>query len=117
MIESWGSGIERIFEACEKADCPKPEFRYETTGLWIEFPIKQHSQPADSIGVVTTQETTQEKILGLLRTQPTSTRKALAQKLKISDSGIKHHLDKLRKAQFIRHVGPTKAGHWEVLEE
>lgn len=120
MIESWGRGIERIFEACEKAACPKPKLRYETTGLWMEFPIKQQRQSTDSIGAVTaqetTQETTQEKILGLLRDQPTITRKALAHKLKLSDSGVKYHLDKLRNSEIIKHVGPTKGGHWEVLK-
>lgn len=62
-----------------------------------------------------TGETAQEKLLSLMRAQPSITRKELASRLGLSDSGIKYHLAKLRAAGLIRHVGPTKAGSWEVL--
>jgi predicted HTH transcriptional regulator len=65
----------------------------------------------------TTQETTQEKILTILKARPETTRKELAAQIGITPDGIKYHLAKLRKAGAIRHVGPTKAGHWEVLEK
>lgn len=29
---------------------------------------------------------------------------------------IRYHINKLKKAGVIRHVGPTKAGRWEVRE-
>jgi len=64
----------------------------------------------------TTQETTQEKIMASLRAEPTLTRKLLAQRLNISEDGVKYHLNKLRAAGRIRHVGPTKAGRWEVID-
>ena len=32
------------------------------------------------------------------------------------DSGIKYHLEKMKATGASRHVGPTKAGYWEVLE-
>ncbi|HKV11056.1 MAG TPA: ATP-binding protein [Thermoanaerobaculia bacterium] len=63
----------------------------------------------------TTQETAQEKLLALMRDQPSITRRELADRLGLSDSGIKYHLAKMRAAGLIRHVGPTKAGSWEVL--
>ncbi|PIV92300.1 MAG: hypothetical protein COW45_00250, partial [Gallionellales bacterium CG17_big_fil_post_rev_8_21_14_2_50_54_146] len=64
----------------------------------------------------TTQETTQEKILALLKAHPSITRKELSGKVGISPDGIKYHLEKMKSAGLIRHVGPTKAGHWEVLK-
>ncbi|MDF3128238.1 helix-turn-helix domain-containing protein [Kiritimatiellaeota bacterium B1221] len=63
----------------------------------------------------TTQETTLEKFLRHLR-RPASTRKELTRAVGITPDGVKYHLDKLRKAGVIRHVGSTKAGHWEVAE-
>ena len=65
----------------------------------------------------TPQETTQEKIMASLRAEPTLTRKLLAQRLSISENGVKYHLNKLKAAGRIRHVGPTKAGRWEVIED
>ncbi|MEI8141028.1 MAG: winged helix-turn-helix domain-containing protein, partial [bacterium] len=58
-------------------------------GLWVEFPF-----PAEPKGVKaegTTQETTQEQILRLLRIQPSITRKELAEKISLSSDGIKYH--------------------------
>ncbi|WP_141699170.1 winged helix-turn-helix transcriptional regulator, partial [Candidatus Thiosymbion oneisti] len=65
----------------------------------------------------TTQETTQERILALLRQEPTLTRKALAARIGVTANGIKYHLTKLTESGRIRHVGPTRKGHWEVLAQ
>jgi ATP-dependent DNA helicase RecG len=64
----------------------------------------------------TTQETAQEKPLALLRASPTPSRRQLAEQLKMSEDGIKHHLNKLKSSGIIRHVCPTKAGRWEILK-
>jgi ATP-dependent DNA helicase RecG len=109
MIEAWGRGIERILDACRSANVPEPELRYDPSGLWIvfSFPVSTTQEA--------TQETTQEKIVALLRKTPTMTRRQMAEIVGISENGIKYHLDKLKSSGVIRHVGPTKAGHWEVL--
>ena len=57
-----------------------------------------------------------EKIIACLKAEPTFTRKLLAQRIGISEGGIKYHLNKLKAAGKIRHVGPTKAGRWEVAD-
>ncbi|MEA1969705.1 MAG: helix-turn-helix domain-containing protein [Thermodesulfobacteriota bacterium] len=44
------------------------------------------------------------------------TRKELAERIGISDDGIKYNLKKLKDAKLIRHVGATKAGNWEILK-
>ena len=64
----------------------------------------------------TTQEATRQRILDLLEAEPEITRRRLAERLGISPDGVKYHLDKLRGAGVIRHVGSTKAGRWEVLK-
>jgi predicted HTH transcriptional regulator len=65
----------------------------------------------------TTQETTQEIILALIKINPAITRKELAEKIGITPNGIKYHLDKLRKQGVIRHSGATKKGCWELVED
>ena len=68
---------------------------------------------------VATQEignTTQERILALLEADPRLTRRLLAERLGITADGVKYHLNRLRAAGTIRHVGATKAGRWEVLK-
>ena len=120
MIESWGRGIERIVAACATAGLAAPTFRYEATGLWTMFEFTTgYTEAGRRIGKTTqetTQETTQGKILTLLKTQPSITRRELAARLAISADGVKYHLQKMSAAKIIKHVGPTKTGHWEVLK-
>lgn len=44
------------------------------------------------------------------------TRVQLAALTGLTADGVKYHLNKLLAAGRLRHVGPTKGGHWEVLE-
>ncbi len=125
-IEAWGRGIEKINYACKEHDIQIPSYDFGMSGLMMTFLANPAHLPAvaselngtttPKITPKTTQETTQEKILALLRSQPSITRRELASRIGLSDSGVKYHLNKLRTADVIRHVGPTKAGHWEILE-
>jgi ATP-dependent DNA helicase RecG len=122
-IEAWGRGIQHVLEACRDAHTPEPLFRTDPGEISVEFPfstaylrgVADLEQPSGAPGGAT-QETTQEKIVALLRENPRITRKALAQQVGITPDGVKYHLGKLREANRIRHVGPTKKGRWEVLD-
>ena len=138
LIEAWGRGIRRIVDMCEEADNPAPKWELQQSGagLWTTFPFSAAYRAADttsdSITAITTtrnttqetdqdptretvQETTRERILSLLKAEPTLTQRMLAERVGLSSSGVKYHLTKLRAAGVIRHTGPTKAGRWEVL--
>jgi len=95
--------------------------RYEQTGLWLVFPFRVRQTVAEAeipqeAAQETTKETTQEKILVLLSAQPAITRKELAARIGLSADGIKYHMEKMKSAGLIRHVGSIKAGHWEILK-
>ena len=90
-----------------------------TTTQEIETTTQEDSGAATQETEATTQEfegTTQERILALLKAKPGITRRLLAERVGITPDGVKYHLDKLRTAGVIRHVGATKAGRWEVLK-
>ncbi|MBL4904159.1 MAG: winged helix-turn-helix transcriptional regulator [Desulfocapsa sp.] len=111
MIESWGRGIEHIFKSCLNSGTTQPEFSYEHTGLWVRF-----SFTAPDVGEKeSTQETTQERIILLLKANPVMSRKGLADQIGITADGIKYHLKKLSDNGVIKHRGSTKSGYWEVL--
>ena len=116
MIESWGRGIERMFAECAGAAVPPPQFRSETTGFWTIFEFARQK----SSGVTTqetTRKTTRNQVFELLQEAPGIGRTELADRLGLTVDAVKYHLLKLRIAGLIRHVGPTKAGHWEVLKK
>jgi predicted HTH transcriptional regulator len=59
---------------------------------------------------------TPESIVSLLRKQPTLTVTALAATLGKSRSAILRAIGKLRVEGRLRHIGPRKGGHWEIME-
>ncbi len=115
MVEAWGRGMPLILKYA-----PDVVFR-ETGNLFIvtfnRTSFLAQKDEGQAITQETTQETTQEKIMASLRAEPALTRKLLAQRLNISEDGVKYHLNKLKAAGKIRHVGPTKGGRWEVIED
>ncbi|MCP5474110.1 MAG: winged helix-turn-helix domain-containing protein [Rhodanobacteraceae bacterium] len=58
---------------------------------------------------------TDAQLLALLRRQPTLTLADAAAHLGKSVSAVERLVRKLREAGRLRHVGPQKGGHWEVL--
>ncbi|MDO9012378.1 MAG: hypothetical protein Q7U78_11320 [Gallionella sp.] len=112
IMEHLGSGIPRILEKYGR-----DAFEIRPNFLRVIFHYEQAfvENPADSVVEIrdgkTTQETTQAKILALLKARPAITRRAMAASI-----GIKYHLGKMKAAGMIRHTGSTKAGHWEVLK-
>ncbi len=126
-IEAWGRGIERIFSACRNAGTPEPLLRFDTGGLWTEFPFGQTYlrliQGTKVTGEVKrmlpprekTREKTREKILRLVGEQPDMTTADLATILSLTPKGVEWQIRKLKADGTIRRVGPDKGGRWEVL--
>ena len=63
-----------------------------------------------------TQENIQEKIIEMIKEEPTVTKNILATRLNTTPDSIKYYLNKMRKNGLIKHKGPTKSGHWEIIE-
>ena len=64
--------------------------------------------------VGSTQTSTQEQILNILREYPQTSRKELAKIIGITEDGIKKQLANLKKAGMIERIGADNGGHWEV---
>ena len=119
-IESWGRGIQRIFEACRAGGAPEPELSLSGHDLWTEFPYSPEYLAAIGEGSVakldgTTEETSVE-ILNLLLANPKMTLSQVAAKIGRSVRAIEMAVAKLTQAGKLRRVGPKKGGHWEVLK-
>lgn len=63
------------------------------------------------------QGNTRENLLALIRQQPDITAPTLAAALGIGVDGVKYHLNQLRRSGKLRRVGPTKGGHWQVIDQ
>ena len=58
-----------------------------------------------------------DRILTLLRQNPSASRREIAATLGTTESTVRYRLDKLRAADKIARVGPDKGGHWKVLDD
>jgi ATP-dependent DNA helicase RecG len=57
-----------------------------------------------------------QKIVNLMRNDPTITIADLVQNIGITDRAIKKQIEKLKAQGRIRRAGPDKGGYWEVIE-
>lgn len=114
MVETWGRGIKLILDECAKANLPEPQIVAESGYTKTVFMRPdQNSKPK------TTQKSTQknaQKILSLLRQNPTITRAQIAVAARLTPDSVKWNLDKLKASGIIRRVGPDRGGHWEIVE-
>ena len=58
-----------------------------------------------------------DRILMLLRRNPSASRREIAATLGTTRSTVRYRLDRLREAGKLARVGPDKGGHWKVLGE
>ena len=128
IIEKWGTGIPRLFEACEEYGLPKPEL-IDFDG---DFRVNMYRKAESVIGVngVTTQATqatqgtTQAElseddkaVLMSIAEDPHITQKEMAAKLDWKIDRVKYYLNKLKRKGIVKRVGTSQNGHWEVLTE
>lgn len=113
-IESWGRGIELIRDACTAEGAPAPGFQCDSAGFWIEFPFAAvEESPKTS---VKTSVKTPMEILRLLESNPAMTLAQVAAEINRTVRAVELASAKLVKDGKLKHVGPQKGGHWEVLK-
>lgn len=59
---------------------------------------------------------TRDAVLSLIKENPRHSATTLAEAIGISKKGIQRQLANLTKQGLIRHVGPDKGGHWEIIQ-
>ena len=85
-IEKMGTGIERIRLALKAAKVPP--VRYEFNPIYIKAVFLRPRKTEEKPTPETTPETTQEKILKLIKNNPSITRKDLADKIGLSRTAL-----------------------------
>ncbi|MDR3288633.1 MAG: putative DNA binding domain-containing protein [Peptococcaceae bacterium] len=121
-IESFGTGLRRITEACEKTGV-KVEFQMLKLGFSVVFYrpdenfLTTEKTPDVVRNVVTNVvlKKSEQAVFEAIANTPSVTAEQLATALSKSGRTIQRYLDSLQKKNVIRRVGSTKSGHWEIL--
>jgi len=127
LIEAWGRGFDKITEGCKEYGGPRPSYKISESGVMVlckacpaylklkDSGVEQSPHTTQTTTQSTTQ-TTAQRILAIIKANPSVSRVALSREIGLSSDGIKWHLQKLKKGNAIRRVGPKYGGHWEVVE-
>lgn len=57
-----------------------------------------------------------EKIIFLIKENPTITQSELSKKIELTRRGVEWNLKQLKERKIIRRVGGRKEGHWEIIK-
>jgi len=55
--------------------------------------------------------------LGLIKDNPSITRKEIAELVGINENGVKFHINNLKEKRFLKRIGPDRGGYWKVLKQ
>lgn len=111
MVEKIGSGISRINDAMKKANLAKPIFK--TEGF---FTVVLNRVTVDETVEKSVAKTTREKIIEIVKNNPSITREAIADLLGITPKGVDYHLTRLQKEGVLFREGSRKTGNWKLMD-
>lgn len=118
FIESWGQGIQKICDACEEIGADLPVYELRGNDLRIHFKALQRAlidQPKVSKNQHDTlDDTLENKIVALLKENPSITQGVLAEKTKVSVPSIKRTMKILSDTGRIVRKGGKRFGYWEI---
>lgn len=122
MTEGRSTGFPKIYRAMRNNGSPDPVFK--TDGLNQYFLAELPIHPAfiaDNVAQDVVEDVVEnvvdrlDLIVLLLKEDNTLSAAQLAKQLGVTARTIQRDLEKLSKAERIKHIGPDKGGHWEIL--
>jgi len=118
-IEKWGSGLKRIVEECNLYGV-NTEFKPLKTGFLVIFHRKNKLDKGlgDRLGEKLGKKLgeNEKKIILLLSKNPYLSMAMIAKEIGISITAVENNIKKLKEKNLLKHIGPAKGGHWEVME-
>ena len=121
FIESWGRGIEKIYDACRNDGVPLPEYTIHPGDIMIKFTAPEdriiRRKKTDSVDVVDNVVDNVVEILSMIKENPEVTTKQISTRLAVSERQIQRIIQKLRVNQRIRRIGSDRKGYWKIMNE
>lgn len=114
-IESWGRGIQKIFEVCNEYGTLQPEYVVHSEDIMIKLAAvsisdKQFSKLDFKAG----NTALKIKIVEYLQNQPTATQKELQEALNETRTHIQKNVKELVNEGRIERKGGKRFGYWEI---
>ena len=126
IIESWGTGIKRMFSSCKEYGIREPElleigdsfrvnlYRPSYNGVSLSSP--EGSLKGSLKSSLKNLNITQQKIMELLQKNSSITQAQMAEIIKISKRAIQKNIKELVDDDIIERVGSDRKGYWKIKE-
>lgn len=127
IIESWGTGIKRMFSSCREYGIRDPElleigdsfrvnlYRPSYSGNDAQSSPKSSSK-SSSKSSPNGLNATQQKIMQMIRKNSRITQAEMAEIIKISRRAVQKNIKELVDQGIIVHEGSTRNGYWKIKE-
>ena len=134
LVEAWGSGIKRIFDAAKEYDLLEPKFQEFDNMFRVELfrnnsMTESGKEAGESSGKVRRRvgegsdiirgyelSDTQKKIVNLLLYDRQQSAAKIAEQLGMGSRSIEKNIKKLKELGILNRHGSPKNGYWEVID-
>ena len=118
IIESWGTGIKRMFSSCKEYGIREPELleigdSFRVNLYRPSYNAVHQSSPKSSPKNV---NQTQQKIIEMILLNPQVTQTTMAEELGVTSRAVKKSIKELNEKGVLERVGSARSGYWEVKE-
>ena len=141
LVKEFGEGVDRMFREMAEAGNPAPEYKQvefmvkvKLTSALREENVKKDIEGTDNVLenvpgnstqlserqrsiIKRLEDTGKRNVLGNVLENAIESSVSLANFFGVNERTIRRDLQILQREGFIRHVGPDKGGHWEVIEQ
>lgn len=120
FIESWGRGILKIRKGFEDAGIKSPLFEEDCGGVRVTLFRKIEdvtgAKDKSTKRLTAKKEKTRDKVLNLIKENPSITQQEIMDKLSLSRSAIEYQIRQLKASEKIERVGGDNGGYWKVSD-
>lgn len=127
-VETFGTGIKRIYEECKKNDV-KVEFRQDKLGFTVIF-YRKTNEELEDVAIKTPEEIllnksangtengtkngTENVIINILKLTPDITQNEISKQTSIPLRTVKRIIQQLKEKDIIERVGSDRKGYWKI---
>ena len=120
LIESWGRGIEKMISSCEEhKGCGVPHFRYEESGVWVDFvwnapnaKLIYSSDGYELLGLDKPLSLNQQRVLMMMKENPAVTIAEIASGLALTEKTIQRYVHFFKEKGIGSRLGTKLSGAW-----
>ena len=120
IIESWGTGIKRMFSSCKEYGVREPELLEIGDSFRVNLyrpsynEVHQSSPKSSLKSSPKDVSQTQQKIIEMILFNPKVTQTTMAEELGVTSRAVKKSIKELTEKGILERVGSARSGLWEI---